>query len=624
VSLFPSAPKVVARIPAPLVVGRSAVVELDVTAEEPTKVDHIAVRLRGRQGWSVGSGKHQVSFRVTVPDLEARVMQAGTLPAGTSTFSATFELPRTMAPSHHLRPAYAELELKVQVSIPWWPDGRSRFTIPVRMPPPMGSVVRTPIAARSTRQDAPPDKPRLELSLASTRLVAGETVVGSCAVFHLDDDKPREVRLSIVPTLALIGRGNGRSRDAAAAQEMVVTIPAGAAGTSQAFQFELPAGITPTFETVSHELTWALVARTGSWLGHRLALAVPLEIVDASAAPTAASLTVAPRLADQRVAAVFATFAARAGWRSVDEAPDDRPGADAVVIVREHAGSELRLGYSYRGEAGTFLVGQVASPPLGLGLVVTPSSALRHVFFHDVEAGVPAWDRAHLVRARAGEQAIPLLRAVIPALTATTARPALGEMTRWDDDAILFERAVSSVEEADLTAMDGALDWIATAIDGGLDAVPPPPGLAVDLDAWRELARWLGGRLAIGDLSIEGRLDDREVELGLVFDATGAATALRARVTANAATSAGARKVALALPRPAADALGHPAAEPLLPLLVVWPEDLVDLQVADGGAAATWRLPDGAAAVDARRARELVEALAAALAALDPGAGPYR
>src|SRR5206468_2826498 len=105
-----------------------------------------------------------------------------------------------------------------------------------------------------------------------------------------------------------------------------------------------------------------------------------------------------------------------------------------------------------------------------------------------------------------------------------------------------FERAAVSVEAHDLAAMSCDLARVASAIDAAQLLVTPPPGITVDVEAWRDLARWLRGRLALGDLSLHGVLDQTPVELGLVFDDHGQALALRAAVgdpeTASAATRA--------------------------------------------------------------------------------------
>jgi len=607
-----------------LVSGARCPIDIDVTAHDETRVEFIRARILGEQGWAVGSGKSRVTHRLCHPQLETELMGEGVLAAGSVTrFSTAFVLPAGTPPTHELDPAYARLRLRVHISIPWRIDGRHRYELAVRLPPPP-EVVRTPCTYSSERAGAAHDRPRIELGLGSTTLIAGETLVGTCALFHLDDREPREVELSLVPMLTLTGRGREReSRGATITSRL--TMPAGSAGTGVPFQLAVPRRVTPTFWCPTHSLAWWLVARTGSFFRRKLDVAVPLVIVDASAAATAAKLTSAPRLGDERVAAELARFAARHGWRGSDP---DEPGrepeealAGQFAIERELDGCRLRIAYSYRDEGGTFLVSRIDHPSLGLGLSVTPSSALRHVFFRDIEVDIAAWDRAHLVTARFEDQATPVLRAIVPALHQAVM---LGALVRWGDDALVCELPVATVDREQLEATALALEGLAPVIAAAQREVAPPPGLAIDVDAWRALARDLDGALAAGDLSIAGTFEGAPVELGLVWDEHRAAS-LGVAVGDPEAASAELRAIQLALPRPAADVLAAPSASQLVELVTRWPDDVTELRVRDGVASARLQLPVGAPPpVEAARARELVAALRAVLVALEPGRGPYR
>ena len=613
--ILPSAPDVQVFAPTTWFVGQNAVIEIEVNAKEETKVDFIDVRGTGQQGWAIGAGEHRVVQRANFPELRARVMEAGMLPAGKSRYAARFQLPFGCAPSHDLDPAWAKFEVFVHVSIPWWIDGRYRFHVPVRVPPP-SRVERTPYAVRSTQATAPAGKPRLELSLASTRLIVGETLVGSCAVFHVDDRKPRELGVMLVPTLKL-HRGSRMRDRRAATYNISIALPAGSAGTNIPFQFRLPDAMTPSFKTVTHELSWWLVASYGSFFGGKEEVSVPLDVVDASAAASTARLHVAPRLADQRVTAAFQQFATPNGW-VVTQSEDE---AASPYIERVHEGCDLGIGYSYRGKDGTFLVARLAHPSLGIGLAVTQSSSLRHVFFRDIEIDIAAWDRAHLVAARSPEQTIPFLQKAAPA--ALNAIKSIGPLLRWDDDALVFERPIVSVEDAELGRIASALAELATAVTAIRTAIPTPPGIAVDATAMTELAKRWRGRFTPGDLSIEGALDNAPIDLGLQWDEEGKPYCIRASVGSPNDASEVARRVSLSMPRPAADALAASTPEVLVEKLTAWPPDFRDLHVHDGVVTASLAIAEPAA-VDAARVRELVEALRTVLAALDPGASPYR
>lgn len=596
----------------PLFAGLQYHLDFEVVLAAEEKIDYIEVKLSGRQGWTVGSGKSSVSHHVRYPDLVARVFGRGVLPAGTHRFSVPFSLPPDMPPTHARGAASASFEVDIRVVIPWWFDLKESYVLQVRRPPPP-VVVRTPFAMRSTPASAAVDKPRIEISLASSRLIAGETMTGTIAIYHMDDRNPREVELSLYPALDLYSERRHYERDDVAGVAATIILPAGTAGSGVPFALALPPNLTPSFRAATHQLQWQLYARSGSFFRGKVEITLPIEIVDHAAMATTAPLSHAPRLGDQRVAAVFSTFAYGRGWTSTDD------HSTRVAIDRQLANATLRLGYAYRDD-GTFLVARVSYHTLGLGLSVTRSSSVRHVFWKDIEVDIDAWDQAHLVQARYEAQATPPLKAAVPQLMRLHA---LGTMTQWHDSAIVWERPVQNVEAADLEAAEAALVAAAAIIEAGRFAITPPPGLDVDLPAWHALARKLDGDLAVGDLSIDGQLGHVPVVLGLAFDEDRRPTGVVVTAGNPNDASAHARAVKLQLSRPASDVLGANVAEGLVDPLTRWPADFVDLAVADGVAQAKWRFaPD--APIAASRVEELVQAVAAVLSAIEPGAGPYR
>lgn len=611
--LLKRAPKVDVYLPRALFVGNPCDVEIRLECEEELDVEYVDIYIEGSQGWSVGSGKSRATRRETTPTLAKRLMDAGALAPGETRLRARFTLPDDTPPSHALSPAWATLELKVRVAIPWWPDGRYTFVLPVRVPPP-AHIDRQPRAYRSTSQGNDPDERRLELSLPSTTFVAGETVSGVCALFHVDDRKTSELEIALVPRLDLYG-WRTRERDADALT-VSVALPAGSAGTSIPIRFDLPATITPSFATRSHRLRWVLVARSGSFFRGKVELAVPITIVDASAADALPELAPPPRLGDERVAQLFDRLAARDGWQ---RARVEREGD--LAIERTVDASTVTLTYTYRGETGTYLVASVAHPSLGLGLVVTRSSTVRHVFFEDVEVDIADWDRRHHVTARSPAQAIPFLRGVVPALRNTDE---LGTMVRWTDDGIRFEQQIATLDEAQLGLVAATASHLAATINREAFEIGPPPDVTVDVAAWRELAYRLDAAPGLGDLSIDGALDRTPVALGLEWRDQ-RPRGVRVSVGDPDAAGGELRAVSLELARPREQILSTKNVEALVEHVVAWPDDIVELRIRDGVASALWLLPDGKLpTVDAARVRQLVEGLRAALTALAPGAGPYR
>lgn len=608
-------PDVQISAPTRLIVGHEVAIEIDVTAERETKVDFIEAAIEGRQGWSVGSGKSQVSHRTVFPKLVSQLMGPGILPAAATTrFAMRFQLPPGTAPSHDIDPAYAKLVLRIHISIPWRIDGRYHYEFGVRLPPPP-RVERVPYVIRSTTERSPADEPRIELSLASTRLIAGEACVGSLAVFHVDDRKPREVELSFVPNLTLHGRGGPRDRRGTA-YTATITLPPGSAGTSVPFEISVPT-VCPSFQTVTHEVKWWLVAMTGSFFSRKLDVSVPLEIVDAAARSTTPRLNAPPRLGDERIAAIFATAAAKAGWRGDDLKAEEE---GQFAIARDTEAGELSIAYAYRGEDGTFVITRVEHPSLGLGLSVAPSSSLRHVFWKDLEVDIAAWDRAHHVGARSQPQAVPFLQAVVPGLMRCGR---LGALVRWDDAGIVFERPMSTIDERELAAMIATLEPLAPILARARAAITPPPDVALDLDAWRDLAKWLDAELVVGDLSMTGMLDQLPVTILLEWEAAKPARICVAVGSTDSASEQLAR-LALLLPRPASDVLGAPDANDLVESVTRWPNQFVDLRVEQGIARAACTLVGAPPVVEPLRIRELVQGLRGVLATLSPATGPYR
>jgi hypothetical protein len=334
------------------------------------------------------------------------------------------------------------------------------------------------------------------------------------------------------------------------------------------FELPVPHGLVPSFTSESHQLSWSIRVVVDSWLGLSQAMIeVPIEIVAGSPSDRA---VLAPHVADQRVVDLLASLA---GWQLA-----------GLAVTRTLEDASLEIGYDYRGEDGTFLVAKIHHPPLGLELSVVPSSTLRSLFVKDVEVDIAAWDRRHHVMVRSPDQALPMLQAVVPALADQTA---LGTLVRWTDDEIVFEQGVIDLDRDLLAAIASSLERVAAAITAGIALVAPP--LPIDLEAWRELARWLDGDLVLGDLSIHGELDGVRVQLGLAFDRHATPVGVHVEV-------------------------GEPRDGDPPPFDGVI-DDAIDLAIAPGIASATSQ------GVDSLRTRALVETLRGVVA---ERGGPYR
>ncbi len=437
-----------------------------------------------------------------------------------------------------------------------------------------------------------------------TQLVIGEQLLGSCAVFHVDDREASEIEISLVPRFELFGgERRGVEQYRATPKALKIPFPAGAAGRALPFQITLPSTLAPSFRADTHALNWELTARHET-----LDATIPIDIFDGSAASRTQPLDTVPAVADQRVAALFAEHAR--GWQVAE--PDVRA---QIVAERVLAKSRLRLAYEYRGERGTFLVGSIAHRPLGLGLVVTRPSIEHPVFANDIEIGDASWDRKYHVTARYAAQATPVMTALAKLLSGS-----MSELVSWTEDRLLFEEAISALEGYQLRTVIEQLERMAETVEEVRASIAPPADIDVDLAGWHALAHELDGELVTGDLSITGRLGRLPVSLGLTFSDTPIATGLMVSVGSGDTASKALRELAMRSPAPATD--DHPDRPALGILLHDWPADFVDLVIEGGVASATWQLPRWKPALHAR-ARELVDALAQVIGSLDESS-PYR
>lgn len=247
--------------------GSHEEIALVVTPPIALETTGIEVRVRGIDGW-----KHdgELAQHSTHLDRTRTVIGSSLLQPEPHVFPIQLALPSGMAPTHAMAPASSALEVLVRVGVPrfWRIDHRQRFSLTVREPPP-AVLDRASIASRANR-----DREVLEVAIAARTLVAGETLVGSCAAFHVDDSRSREITLALVPHLRL-SDGDREQRLECPARSLRIPFAAGAAGRALRFSFPVPRELTPSFRAESHALAWSFIARLDN-----LEAEVPVAIVD--------------------------------------------------------------------------------------------------------------------------------------------------------------------------------------------------------------------------------------------------------------------------------------------------------------------------------------------------------
>lgn len=611
-----SKPAVQVFLPKLVQIGVPFRMECLVSAEEEAKVEFIDVRLRSTQGWRVGSGKSAVSEKRTFPELHARLMGEGMLAASSvQRFGVELVLPPGAAPTHKEGPAYGETFVRVHISLPWRIDVRHDVSVLVSVAPPE-NLTRLPGVAGTRGGEA--GTPRIELALASVRVVAGEVLHGTVAVFHMDDREPRDIALWLAPQFNLISSWRERLRDGDG-YRVSIRLPAGSAGQAVSFAMQVPLTALPSFRAVTHAVTWQLEARTGSFFGGTAATALALEVLDPTVADVIAPAPAPPQIADAASSEQFR--------EAVAQRPTAQIAADGLALTAEVEDVHLTVAYVYRQDGDAF-VATLAYPALGLGLRVAASGALRHLFVTDLEVEIAAWDRAHYADARFAEQAVPFMKAVIPAWpvwpqTTKDARP--GALVRWNDTELVYELPIARVVAGEIVAAFDRFERLAKQLIHARGQLTPPPGLVIDEPQWAALAAELDGTFSIGDLALAGSLGALPCEVVWSRSDDGADVFTAAVGQSELATpELAAIEFEVAVPARFSVAPNVPDAIALQ--LGQWPLDVQKLQVAGGVARARLvvRREGTAVTVEARRIRELLEGLRAVIATLNQTTGPYR
>nr|MDQ3036078.1 hypothetical protein [Myxococcota bacterium] len=508
-SLFPVAPELRVRLPAAVHAGTAIVAEISIEAREAVRVEWIDAQLECTDQWSIGSGKSHVSRRETLLSLRARVFDGDELTPGTHLLRARFELPASLPPSFAHAWVKTETLIQVRASIPWWPDAVRSFVVPLRA----RSRPAVPVPYRGTNQESGRDRPRIELSLASSHLAARGVLSGAVAFFHHDASVVRGAYLALEAHTRLRARGGRDHVRQAVAYTVALPPELPVDGTPVPFRFRLPDDVAPNFASRASALEWRLVVQGARLFGTTTWLSVPVTVVESSELDASVAALELPTIGDARLEAVLEHTAGALGLSVRDGCLIGERGAVGVRITR-----------TIRSALGNVLVAELALPRLGLGLSITRARMLPQLLQGDIEVGRPAFDAAYRVTARDPAQARALLGELAEVLGDTA-------IVQLDDERAVLEQADPSLDEASLDRFTRRALALAQALDAAIPTIVPPSGVDVDRDAWAEIARTLGGPFVAGDLSVCGSSGASEVAIETRFDRQGRATdhALRVR-----------------------------------------------------------------------------------------------
>src|SRR5436853_7326357 len=277
-------PEIALTWPDEIYAGEEVELEVGITVHGDTSIGGIVVSIECAEGWAITSGSNRggPNSRREWPAPPLRIAEGGVLIRGTSIFPFRFTMPRDLPPTHQIDAAYSSVEVWVRVERPWWFDARERFAVPVRLP--QRTVVVTPSPATAAgRSGSAADSPRIELAVASSRMLVGDTLVGSCAVFHVPDDRPREIEVSLAAAVPLYSEGKVLFNRSRTVRTMAVTVPAGSAGTAVPFELPIPRSLPPSFVSITHAVAWSVVAASEALFSHKMEAELALELFDDSA-----------------------------------------------------------------------------------------------------------------------------------------------------------------------------------------------------------------------------------------------------------------------------------------------------------------------------------------------------
>jgi hypothetical protein len=504
-ALLKTRPTIELLVPRSMSPGGRFEAEVRLHAPEDVEVDYVRVDLRCRAGWTTGSGKNQVSRYDDLLRLEGKPFGGPVLTRGDHSLRTAFDLPPGLPPTlEGSGTASVRWSIDVEVSIPWWPDARSHHPLPITMRDERTRGA-TPATCRQRVSESNLGAPRIEASVTSSTLAPGGRIAGAIALYNFDPGVAYPIRIGLLERNTLYTRRMSERMRHGRSWFVGVESPAGPHEHGTPFEFRVPADVVPSFRCPAFDHSYTLEIEVKTGLLSSSTLSVPITIVNDDALKDESMRLATPAVGATRMAELGQEVAARRGY-VID-------GGSLTRSVRSNdAPLAIDIRHETRAGEGTFLVGSIAYPRLGLALSIEPQTGIAGYFTRDVEIDRPAWDRAHRVSARDAAQAIALLRPLVDQL---------GQDARFaavSDESVRVIEPDPALSAQSLDAFAARMERIALAVGERLGAVPPPTGMDAGAE-WSTLAARLGARFVVGDLSLDdGKLGSAEVQIETRWD----------------------------------------------------------------------------------------------------------
>lgn len=462
--------------------GERFEVEVVLESKTVTPTDFTHVRLVGTERVVVGEGKGSYLSHYDIVRLQA-VEPARVLTPGEHRKRYSFDLPANAPASMTGLRCVVHYAFSVHVSVPWWPDRRATFVLPV-VPPPSSALGGTPRIVSSS------DGPRagqiyIEASIDRDVIEPGGTITGAVSIVNTATHRIRRTTIALVALETITKPGPYQYE----AQRYALTLAEGQPPESDPMPFRLlvPPQIAPSLDASSFKWRWQLEVRAVIAFGTDVVMRVPLSI---ERAPVGAAVRPPGRyflVGRDRFARVWQDVAVRLGMTFDPDASTlrARSGEASLALRRVYDGNAYRLQLDF------------AWPSLGLDMSVTERA------WNPIGMLASSWTSEHstanarfTMRSREHAQLAAILDAKM-----------LGALVDYSGVNVHDAGAQMGVGIAG-TSGSSLEGWCRMALallrrwDELGRQVPAPALMAAALPAWRAFAQTTGGKLEVGSMSL--------------------------------------------------------------------------------------------------------------------------
>ncbi|MEZ4306673.1 MAG: hypothetical protein R3F14_01300 [Polyangiaceae bacterium] len=412
--------------------------------------------------------------RGSILKVTTRLREEGILTEGEHRFSASFQLPPDAPPSYLGVYTAIRYEVRVHISIPWWPDLRETYEILV-VP---HSAVRPPPDAVTSSSFKTAGSPFIEVSLADTHYAAGDEIAGAFAAGNVPREAAEGVEIALVATEHLrISERTFRAEQVRHNHPNVFRVPS--VGDETSFRFRVPKDAIPSFETEDVTLEWALLVTLRLHSGSPVTCTIPITVARHEAR----------RPANARVPDVGAARW-RAAW-SAAGAPYGLVTSETGLALVGTRGPVRIEATVHESDDEVAMSATLRYPSLMLGLRAAPQTFV--MLPSELELALSGFK----VEQRELDQACAFLSG-----------PLLFNLRRVrllsiDDTSLTFRTTVAGFDAEGIAPFLDQLDAVITSLVEAIENIPVPSAMRDFRPAWQELARITGGRFTPGGMAIE-------------------------------------------------------------------------------------------------------------------------